>query len=83
MLGRTAESTKVNSQRTGSRATVFIHRPTEECTKAFGKVASSMGSLSIKQARKEKKRARCRVASECGRRASVSSGSLLIERGQS
>ena len=83
MLGRTAESTKVNSQRTGSRATVFIHRPTEECTKAFGSVACSMGSLSIKQARKVKKRVKFKVDLACGQRASVSNGSQLIEQGQS
>ena len=83
MLGRTAESTKVNSQRTGSRATVFIHRPTEECTKAFGRVACSMGSLSIKRARKVKERVKFKVDLAFGQRASVSSGSLLIEQGQS
>ena len=83
MLGKTAESMKVNFQKTGSRATACIHQPMAEYTKASGKVASSTGSLSIKQVRKEKRRVKFKVASECGQRASVSNGSLLIEQGQS
>ena len=83
MLGKTAESTKGNFQKIGSRATVSIHRPMAECTKASGRVACSMGSLSIKRARKVKERVKFKVDLAFGQRASVSSGSLLIEQGQS